>query len=134
MIWTQVGRVRTASYFWDRTSDNRAKEVLCNDTTKISAFKEISQTSIFKSEDWTLPGKIAILVLEHLFTAESRIQDKRDAWSEFTQRFYSVSLLLQEQEYKKMQDCRYIYKYIRKDIRQNSELELSEHQDFVSKQ
>lgn len=79
-ILTQVARVRTTSCLWDRTSDNHAREDRKHSPTQMMQPKSLYlrkfQTSAYlKSKDWTLLGKITILILESPFTAQSRTQD-----------------------------------------------------------
>lgn len=53
--------------------------------------KKFQSSAHLKSEDWTLPGKTTILILECPLTAEGMTQDKRDHWSELTQKSHSVT-------------------------------------------
>lgn len=76
-IWTQVARVRTTSYLWDRTSDNHAREDRKHSPTQMMQPKflylmKFQISAYLKRKDWTLLGKITILILESPFTAQSR--------------------------------------------------------------
>lgn len=108
----RIGRVRMTPDLWDRTSDNHAREDPKHSPTQMMQlrflhFRKFQRSACSESEDWTLPGKTTTLILECPFTAEGRTQDKRDPWSELTQRSHSVTAhYYTKHRSVKIQDCR----------------------------